>query len=66
MIAIREAWIAGLFSKKHWANNVIAGVIVGVVALPLALAFAIASGATPEQRDPYRDSGRVGCVAIWR
>ena len=49
MIAIREAWIAGLFSKKHWAGNVIAGVIVGVVALPLALAFAIASGATPEQ-----------------
>src|SRR5690606_38733541 len=29
--------------------NIIAGMIVGVVALPLAMAFAIASGATPEQ-----------------
>ena len=49
MIAIREAWIAGLFSKKHWAGNVIAGVIVGVVALPLALAFAIASELHPSK-----------------
>lgn len=30
-------------------NNILAGVIVGVVALPLAMAFAIASGAKPEQ-----------------
>jgi SulP family sulfate permease len=29
--------------------NIISGVIVGVVALPLAMAFAIASGAKPEQ-----------------
>ena len=29
--------------------NIVAGVIVGVVALPLAMAFAIASGARPEQ-----------------
>ena len=31
------------------ASNIVAGVIVGVVALPLAMAFAIASGAKPEQ-----------------
>lgn len=49
MIAAREAWQAGLFARQHWVNNLIAGVIVGVVALPLALAFAIASGAKPEQ-----------------
>jgi SulP family sulfate permease len=49
MIAILEAKRAGLFSKKHWLNNILAGVIVGVVALPLAMAFAIASGAKPEQ-----------------
>ncbi len=49
MIAILEAKRAGLLSKKHWLNNVLAGVIVGVVALPLAMAFAIASGAKPEQ-----------------
>ena len=30
-------------------NNVVAGIVVGVVALPLAMAFAIASGARPEQ-----------------
>ena len=49
MIAILEAKRAGLLSKAHWLNNVLAGVIVGVVALPLAMAFAIASGARPEQ-----------------
>lgn len=49
MIAIREAYRAGLLKKQHWLNNVIAGAIVGVVALPLGLAFAIASGAKPEQ-----------------
>lgn len=49
MIAILEAKRAALLSKKHWLNNVLAGVIVGVVALPLAMAFAIASGAKPEQ-----------------
>lgn len=49
MIAILEAKRAGLLSRGHWLNNVLAGVIVGVVALPLAMAFAIASGAKPEQ-----------------
>jgi SulP family sulfate permease len=49
MIALIEAHRAGLFSAKHLVNNLIAGVIVGVVALPLAMAFAIASGAKPEQ-----------------
>lgn len=49
MIAILEAKRAGLLSKDHWLNNILAGVIVGIVALPLAMAFAIASGAKPEQ-----------------
>lgn len=49
MIAIREAWRAGLFKREHWAPNLSAGIIVGVVALPLAMAFAIASGVKPEQ-----------------
>ncbi len=49
MLAIVEANKAGLLRPKHWLNNIIAGVIVGVVALPLAMAFAIASGAKPEQ-----------------
>lgn len=49
MIALLEAKYAGLLTGKHVANNLVAGVIVGVVALPLAMAFAIASGAKPEQ-----------------
>jgi len=49
MIAIVEAYRAGLLARPHWANNILSGIIVGVVALPLAMAFAIASGAKPEQ-----------------
>jgi SulP family sulfate permease len=49
MIAFLEAYRAGLFSRGSIARNIVAGVIVGVVALPLAMAFAIASGAKPEQ-----------------
>jgi sulfate permease, SulP family len=49
MIAALEAARAGLFRRDHWTRNIIAGVIVGVVALPLAMAFAIASGVKPEQ-----------------
>ncbi|MHA3902250.1 SulP family inorganic anion transporter [Castellaniella sp. WN] len=49
MFAAREAWKAGLWAPRHWAGNIAAGVIVGVVALPLAMAFAIASGVKPEQ-----------------
>src|SRR4051812_49794813 len=49
MIAFLEARRAGLFAWDHIGRNVLAGIIVGVVALPLAMAFAIASGAKPEQ-----------------
>lgn len=49
MIAIGEAWKAGLLGRGHWLRNVMSGVIVGIVALPLAMAFAIASGVKPEQ-----------------
>jgi sulfate permease, SulP family len=49
MIALLEAKAAGLWSRRHIANNLLAGLIVGIVALPLAMAFAIASGARPEQ-----------------
>jgi len=49
MIAIQEAWQKGLFKKDCWVNNIISGSIVGIVALPLGMAFAIASGLKPEQ-----------------
>ncbi len=37
------------YDRRHFARDVAAGVTVGVVALPLAMAFAIASGVKPEQ-----------------
>ncbi|HXS57916.1 MAG TPA: SulP family inorganic anion transporter, partial [Hanamia sp.] len=37
------------YTKKQFSNDVFAGIIVGIVALPLAIAFAIASGVTPEK-----------------
>lgn len=49
MIAIVDAYRARLFRPGNWANNLAAGIVVGIVALPLAMAFAIASGATPQQ-----------------
>jgi len=49
MIALLQAKAAGLWTRSHIRNNVVAGIVVGVVALPLAMAFAIASGARPEQ-----------------
>ncbi len=49
MIALLEAMAQGLWSRSQLRPNLIAGLIVGVVALPLAMAFAIASGARPEQ-----------------
>jgi SulP family sulfate permease len=49
MIALLEARKAGLFARDQWLGNIVAGVIVGIVAVPLSMAFAIASGARPEQ-----------------
>ncbi len=37
------------YSKEQFAADATAGVIVGIVALPLAIAFGIASGVTPEK-----------------
>ncbi len=49
LIALAEGYRAGLFKSSQWGKNIISGVVVGVVALPLAMAFAIASGVAPEQ-----------------
>lgn len=49
MIALLDAKRNGLLGKGHIVNNLVAGLVVGIVALPLAMAFAIASGAKPEQ-----------------
>lgn len=37
------------YSKKYFFDDLFAGISVGVIALPLALAFAIGSGVTPER-----------------
>lgn len=49
MIAVIEAYKAGILKRQYWIPNLVSGLIVGIVALPLAMAFAIASGARPEQ-----------------
>jgi sulfate permease, SulP family len=49
MIALLQSKAEGLWSRQHLRPNLVAGLIVGIVALPLAMAFAIASGARPEQ-----------------
>src|SRR5690606_12993488 len=49
MFALLEARRAGLLDRRHWLTNIVAGVIVGVVALPLAMAFAIATDVKAEQ-----------------
>ena len=36
------------YSKKQLINDIIAGIIVAVIALPLSIALALASGVNPE------------------
>ena len=46
----RPALLDGLrgYTRKQAAADALSGVIVGIVALPLAIAFAIASGLSPD------------------
>ena len=37
------------YSKKQLVSDIVAGIIVAIIALPLSIALAIASGANPEQ-----------------
>ncbi len=37
------------YNREKFIADLLSGLIVGIVALPLALAFGIASGVTPEQ-----------------
>jgi len=53
---MKEHYIPKLFSilkngisKQQFQKDIMAGIIVGIVALPLAIAFAIASGVSPEK-----------------
>src|SRR6187455_2201909 len=37
------------YTGRQFRSDLLAGIIVGIVALPLAIAFAIASGVSPEK-----------------
>lgn len=41
--------VLGNYNRRQFGKDVMAGLIVGIVALPLAIAFAIASGVSPEK-----------------
>ncbi|MZP29218.1 STAS domain-containing protein [Heliobacterium undosum] len=50
--AVKKRLIAGRmagYSQEQLQKDIVAGITVGLVAIPLALAFAIASGVKPEQ-----------------
>src|SRR5438105_3727165 len=48
LLAILLSTLAG-YTRRQFAADLQAGIIVGIVAIPLALAFAIASGVSPEK-----------------
>lgn len=37
------------YNKKQFSSDLMSGIVVGIVALPLAVAFAVASGVSPEK-----------------
>ncbi len=37
------------YTRKQFSGDLMAGIVVGIVALPLAIAFAVASGVSPEK-----------------
>ncbi|MFA8449102.1 MAG: SulP family inorganic anion transporter [Bacteroidales bacterium] len=41
--------LKGGYRKEQLSSDILAGIVVGIVALPLAIAFAIASGVSPEK-----------------
>lgn len=45
--ALRESW-QSRYTNEHFVKDLMAGVTVGVIAIPLAMALAIASGVAPQ------------------
>lgn len=64
MIALVDAYKAKLLTWKNTPQNIVAGIIIGIVALPLSMAFAIASGATPAQ-GVYTAIVSAFCISIF-
>ena len=46
--ALREACIKEPYSTRRFGRDVLAGIAVGIIAIPLAMALAIASGVAPQ------------------
>ncbi len=46
-LALREVWRSG-YSARDFRADVAAGIVVGIIALPLSMALAIASGVPPQ------------------
>lgn len=46
--AFRESCLTGAYRRRHFAKDVLAGLTVGIIAIPLAMALAIASGVPPQ------------------
>ena len=49
------------YNRETFMKDLMAGIIVGIVALPLAIAFGIASGVTPEKGITFRGAGHSIC-----
>ena len=46
--ALRETVFSGQYSRKHFGQDAIAGLTVGLIAIPLSMALAIACGLPPQ------------------
>lgn len=46
--ALREACLSETYSKSRFIKDLLAGITVGIIAIPLAMALAIASGVAPQ------------------
>ncbi len=46
--ALSQACIAEKYAGKRFANDLLAGLTVGIIAIPLSMALAIASGVPPQ------------------
>lgn len=54
------------YNKKNFMSDLMAGIIVGIVALPLAIAFGIGLGRNTRERHHHCHRSRFPCVAARR
>ncbi|MBI5437100.1 MAG: hypothetical protein HY937_08355 [Nitrosomonadales bacterium] len=66
MIAVLEAKRAGLLSRKHWVNNILAGAIVGIIALLLLFMKHMSEAVSVEQqqRDELMEEADCTCFTL--